>query len=579
MIGEFNMKMDSESRSRVLVYDSAEAHCLECLSEVADVDIQSNLTEAEFMACIGAYDALITGPPHRLTEPMIEQGYRLQAIGYAASRLDNVDVSAARARGIEVFNAPASSAVAIAEHTLSQLLLLANQWSDGYLAGKTLGLIGFGQIGQQVAQRARAFNMRVLVNQPRLTPELALEAGVHAVDLLDLLREADFVSLHLPFKDETKTILGQAEINAMKPSACLINTGHAELVDNGVLLDALQNDRIAGAALFVHPGEMTDALNEATVLLRQHPHVLTTPYQTTIIDSNHADAVREISEHIADLLSAEQTSSLLSLQVIPIDQVSPHEEVDEKRVARLMAAIGDSPRVIDPPIAVHWNGRYVILDGATRFTSFKRMGFEHMIFQLVDTAPESFTLHTWYHAISSNQLFTDLLAHLQQLDGILFEELPPDKTQAIFQDKTALCYFLARDGRITLAKTAPGAVHLDVMNDLVASYTNWGNVERTLLTDLPRLLEQFPRLTAVAIFPQFAPETVFDVASQGGFVPAGLTRFVIPGRILRLNMKLDRLLENDTLAAKRTWFKKQLAKKIASSRLRYYEEPVVLLDD
>ncbi|MCB9419985.1 MAG: hypothetical protein H6667_09285 [Ardenticatenaceae bacterium] len=571
--------MENEQRPRVLVYDSVEAHCLDCLYEVADVDIQPDLTEAELMAAIGEYDALIVGPPRRLTGRMIEQGYRLQAIGYAASRLDNVDVSAARAMGIEVFNAPASSAVAIAEQTLSQLLLLADRFGNGRLAGKTLGLVGFGRIGQQVAQRARAFNMRVLANQPRLTPELALAAGVQAVDLLDLLREADFTSLHLPFNAETKTILGQAEIRAMRPGACLINTGHAELLDSGALLAGLENGNLAGAALFVHPSEMHDALDTAVILLRQHSHVLTTPYQTTIIDSNHADALREISEHIADVLSAEKASSLLSLQVVPINQVSPHEEVDDKRVARLMAAIGNNPQLIDPPIAVYWNGRYVILDGATRFTAFKRLGFEHMIFQIVDTTPESFTLHTWYHAISSERPFADLLTHLQQLDGILFEELPPGKTQSIFQDKSVLCYFLARNGRITLAKTAPGAVHLDVMNDLVASYTSWGTVERTLLTDLPRLLEQFPRLTAVAIFPQFAPETVFDVASRGGFVPAGLTRFVIPGRILRLNMKLDRLLENDTLAAKRTWFKKQLAQKIASSRLRYYEEPVVLLDD
>lgn len=571
--------MDNEQRPRVLVYDAVDAHCLDCLAEIADVDVQPDLTEAEFMTAIGSYDALIAGPPRRLTGRMIERGYRLQAIGYAASRLDNVDVSAARAMGIEVFNAPASSAVAIAEQTLSQLLLLANQFGNGRLAGKTLGLIGFGRIGQQVAQRARAFNMRVLANQPRLTPELALAARIQAVDLLQLLREADFVSLHLPFNAETKTILGAAEIGALKPDACLINTGHAELLDNGALLDGLENGNLAGAALFVHPSEIPEALDTTTILLRQHRHVLTTPYQTTIIDSNHADAVCEISQHIADVLSAEKASSLLSLQVVSIDQVSPHEEVDEKRVARLMAAIGSHPQLVDPPIAVQWNGRYVILDGATRFTSFKRLGFEHMIFQIVDTAPESFTLHTWYHAISSERAFADLLAHLQQLNGILFEELPPGKIQSVFQDETVLCYFLARNGRITLAKTAPDAVHLDVMNALVASYTNWGTVERTLLTDLPRLLEQFPRLTAVAVFPQFAPETVFDVASRGGFVPAGLTRFVIPGRILRLNMKLDRLLENDTLAAKRTWFKKQLAEKIASSRLRYYEEPVVLLDD
>jgi phosphoglycerate dehydrogenase-like enzyme len=576
-----HMGIENTPQPRVLVYDQAEPHCLDCLNGVADVDVRPDLTETEFMQCISDYDALIIGPPHRLTGRMIERGYRLKAIGYAASRLDNVDVSAARAMGIEVFNAPASSAVAIAEQTLSQLLLLANKLGDGRLAGKTLGMIGFGRIGRQVSKRASAFNMRIMVNQPRLTPELALAAGVQVVDLIELLRESDFVSLNLPFNAETKTILGRDEIAAMKSTACLINPGHADLLDNDALLKALENGRLAGATLFVHPSEMPDALDTATILLRQHSHVLTTPYQTTIIDSNHNEAIREISENIADVLSAEQASSLLSLQVVPMDKVSPHEEVDDKRVARLMAAIEATPRLIDPPIATFWNGRYVILDGATRFTAFKRLGFEHMIFQVVDpeqAGPDSFTLHTWYHAIANKQPFAELLTHLQQLDGILFQDLPPGETQAVFQDEAVLCYFLARNERITLAKSAPGANHLDVMNNLVASYTDWGNVERTLLTDLPRLLEQFPQLTAVAIFPQFAPKTVFDVASKGGFVPAGLTRFVIPGRILRLNMELDRLRENVTLAAKRTWFKQHLADKLTSSRLRYYEEPVVLLD-
>lgn len=357
--------MTATPRPRVLVYDETAAHCLDCFAGVADVDVLPHLTETELIRRIGDYDALLAGPPRRLTSRVIERGYRLQAIGYAAARLDNVDVSAARARGIEVFNAPASSAVAIAEQTLSQLLLLANKVGDG---------------------------------------------------------------------------------------------------------------RLAGAALFIHPGEQADTSDAAALLLHRHPRVLTTPYQTAVIDRNRADAVREISEQIADLLSAEQASSLLSLQVVPLAQVSPHEEVDDKRVARLMAAIEANPQLIDPPIATYWHGRYVILDGATRFTA-------------------------------------------------------------------------------------------------------WGRVERTLLTDLPRLTEQFPRLTAVAVFPQFAPETVFDVASKGGYVPAGLTRFVIPGRILRLNVKLDRLQEHSTLAAKRAWFKRYLADRLASSRLRYYQEPVVLLDD
>jgi phosphoglycerate dehydrogenase-like enzyme len=536
------------------------------------------LTESELIACIGEYDALVTGSPRRLTGSIIEQGVRLKAIGYAASRLDNVDVSAARGRGIEVFNAPATSSIAIAEQTFSQLLALAASFGDGRLAGKTLGLVGFGAIGRQVANRARAFNMQVLANQPRLTSELVLAGGVQSVDLLELLHRSDYVSLHLPFNAETKTILGRSEIWSMKQGACVINTGNVGLIDNTALLEALDSDRLNGASFFVHPSETQDSMDVAALKIRQHARVISKPYRTQIIESDHDAALREISEQIADFLNSEQASSLLSLQVIAIDQVSPHEEVDEKRVARLKAAISDSMMLIDPPIATYWNGRYVILDGATRFTSYKQLGFEHMVFQVVDAQQDSFTLHTWYHAISSDYSFGELLVHLQEIEHIAFERMNSQKPQTPFQNDSVLCYLVDREEHYTLIKAEPGLDRMVILNQLVAAYTAWGRVERTLVTDVPRLIEQFPDLTAVAIFPQFSPETVFTTASRGDFVPAGLTRFVIPGRILRLNMKLDRIRESGSLASKRAWFKKYLSNRLTTSRLRYYQEPVVILD-
>ena len=117
------------------------------------------------------------------------------------------------------------------------------------------------------------------------------------------------------------------------------------------------------------------------------------------------------------------------------------------------------------------------------------------------------------------------------------------------------------------------------MNAIVDTYNAWGSVERTLLTDVDGLLAQFPRLVAVAVFPQFAPADVFDAAARGDLLPAGLTRFVIPGRILRLNADLERLKRDEPLAEKRAWFNDFLGGKLSRSRLRYYQEPVVLLDE
>ncbi|MCP4426420.1 MAG: hypothetical protein GY803_18155, partial [Chloroflexi bacterium] len=186
---------------------------------------------------------------------------------------------------------------------------------------------------------------------------------------------------------------------------------------------------------------------------------------------------------------------------------------------------------------------------------------------------------TWYHAISSLQPFADLYERLKTIDGLILTPLPDDRVRAAFRQKDALCYFLDRDGKATLAEVASGADRLAVMNALVARYTDWGEVERTLITDLPRLLGQFPQMTTVAIFPQFEPETIFEIASRGDLLPAGLTRFVIPGRILRLNADLARLKKEESLPAKRAWFNQFLEEKLARSRMRYYQEPVILLDE
>ena len=129
--------------------------------------------------------------------------------------------------------------VTIAEHPVGRLLALANRFSDGRLAGKTLGIIGFGLVGRQIAQRAAGFDMQILVNQPRLTPELVLDSGIDSTDLVYLLQHSDFITLHVPFSEETEAIIGANELGLMKHSAMLVNTGHTDLVDEKQLLSAL----------------------------------------------------------------------------------------------------------------------------------------------------------------------------------------------------------------------------------------------------------------------------------------------------------------------------------------------------
>ena len=569
-----------EERPRILVCEPIHEEGLAILQAAAEVDCQFDLDKEALTTAVPAYQAIVVGRHKSVAGSVIKAGYRLRAIGCAGGGLDNVDVSTARAYGVEVVYSPSSNTVAVAEHTLSLMLSLAGRSDDLLhrgLAGKTVGIIGFGRIGRQVAQRALAFDMRVLVNQPRLTPELALSARVEACDLHDLLREADFITLHVPFKAETETLLGAVELARIRPGAFLINTAHTDLIDDEAALAALHDGRLAGAALATFSPE--SAAMRPSAALRQHPRVITAAHVTAFLGDKMREAAVAMAQQLVSLLQTKPASESLSLEVAPIDQVLPHEQIDDKRVARLMERLEADGRLVNPPIVTRWHGRYVILDGATRFTAMHRLGYPHVIVQVVDPASKTFTLHTWYHAISSERSMAELLAHLASIPGLRLAPLSTGDIPDAFHDPDTLCYFLDREGMATAAQSAPGADRLAVMNELVASYTHWGSVERTLLTDLGRLLGQFPQMTAVAVFPQFKPETVFDVASRGELLPAGLTRFVIPGRILRLNADLARLKQDEPLAAKRAWLNQYLEEKLARSRLRYYQEPVVLLDE
>lgn len=567
-------------RPRVLVCDAVDEAGLEILRAAADLDIEPDISQEALIGRISDYQAVVIDRTRRLSGEMIEYGFNLRAIGLISSHLGHVDVSTARDLGIQIVNAPGSSAVAIAENTMARLLMLAYQFADGRLAGKTLGIIGFGEVGREVARRARAFDVRVIVNQPRMTPELAMSAGVEGADLHDLLRAADFVSLHVPFKQETHTILGAGELALLKPTACLIHTGHTDLVDDAALLDALEQGRLRAAVLPALPPQIhPNAMPPATVNLRQHAKVIVSPHVSAILSNRQRDAAVYVAQKLVEVLNTQEAKESLSLELAPIEQVIPHEQIDEKRVARLMERLQDDGRLVNPPVTTYWDGRYIVLDGATRATAFKRLGYPYLIVQVARAEQQAFELHTWYHAISSPQPFAALRQQLAAIVGLSLHPLDAHDMQNALQWPDTLCYFLDRDGHATLVRVVATADRLAVMNDMVNLYTDWGQVERTLLTDLARLLAQFPEMTAVAIFPEFTPTAVFNAASAGALLPAGLTRFVIPGRILRLNADLQRLKLDEPLSAKRAWFNKFLEEKLARSRLRYYQEPVILLDE
>lgn len=578
--------------TRILICDPIHDDGVALLRRHAEVDIRPGLTRAQLEQAVADADALIVRSATRVPASVITSGRRLRVIGRAGAGLDSIDVAAARIQGVEVVNCPDANTVAVAEHTMALMLTLARRliaadqsmkagrWEKSRLMGtglmgKTLGIIGFGRIGRQVSKYAQAFGMRVIVNQPRLTPELALEWGVEQADLPILLAAADFVTLHVPLRAETNGLLGARDLALMKPTAYLINTARGGVVDEAALLAALNGGRLAGAALDVFMQE--PAMDSA---LATHPLVIATPHIAASTEDAQRSAAVSVAEQILAILRPQRVADTLALRIVPLNHVVPHESYDQQRVDALAARLQAEGMLINPPIVAERDGSYVVLDGATRTTAMKQLGFPHTIVQVIAPEQANQHAHTWHHAISGAGVAA-LLELLAGVPGLALTELAPEQLRERLKIEQALAGLYTADKRGFLLRAAHGAPYdwLDVLNPAVERYTAWGTVDRTLSSDLGALRAQYPQLVGLVVFQQLTADSVLGLAAAGRVLPAGITRFVVPGRVLRVNIPLSFLRSDEPLAAKSERLDQILQEKLAGRRIRYYQEPVVLLDE
>jgi D-3-phosphoglycerate dehydrogenase len=257
-------------KPRVLVREPIAEAGLALLRERFDVDVDA---DSDLAARIGDYEAIVIRSATKLDASLIERAQRLKVIGRAGVGVDNVDVEAATRRGIVVANAPESTVISAAEHTIGLLLALsrhipqahaalkAGRWERSRyggleLAGKTLGVLGFGRIGQQVARRALGLEMRVVAHDPFVARERFRELGVERLETRDeVLAAADFLTLHLPLTSETSGSIDAEAFGKLREGARIVNAARGELVDEAALLDALRAGRLAAAALDVFGSE------------------------------------------------------------------------------------------------------------------------------------------------------------------------------------------------------------------------------------------------------------------------------------------------------------------------------------
>ncbi len=305
------------NRPRVLVRERIAEKGMEFLRGRFDLDVD---LDGDLDETIGTYDGIVIRSATRMTAELIEKAVRLKVIGRAGVGVDNVDLVAASQRGIVVVNAPESTVVSAAEHAMGLLFALSRSIPQAHaalkegrwersrfagieLAGKTLGIIGLGRIGQQVARRAEALEMRVVAYDPYVASERFRELAVErAGSLVELLSAADFVSLHVTLTPETRGLIGREELAAAKDGVRLVNCARGELLDEDALVEALQSGKVAAAALDVFQKEPYSGP------LLELDNVVVTPHL--------AASTREAQDR-AGVIVAEQVAAALEGGLVP----------------------------------------------------------------------------------------------------------------------------------------------------------------------------------------------------------------------------------------------------------------------
>jgi len=311
--------------AKVLVRESIADAGVDLLRERFDVDVDADSALEEI---IDRYDAIVVRSATKLTADLIDRAVNLKVIGRAGVGVDNVDVDAATRRGIVVANAPESTVVSASEHTIGLLVALARNIPQAHaalkqgrwerqayggieLAGKTLGVLGFGRIGQQVARRAAGLGMRICAYDPYVAPERFRELGAERVETPeDVFAAADFITLHLPLTQETRGSLDAAAFARMRDGVHLVNAARGGLVDEDALLDALRSGKVAGAALDVFSAEPYSGP------LLELDNVVVTPHLAASTDEAQDRAGLIVAEQVVAALEGGVVTNAVNIPAI-----------------------------------------------------------------------------------------------------------------------------------------------------------------------------------------------------------------------------------------------------------------------
>ena len=302
---------------KILLTDGLEENGQELLRAAAQLDDRAGISAEELLNSAADYDAMIVRGRTKVTAEVFSAAKRLKVVGRAGVGVDNIDLAAANAHDVRVVNSPLATTLAVAEHTLAMMLALARsipradsqmkmgQWIKKQLMGielngSTLGVIGLGNIGSAVAERAAALGMNIIGYDPLLSPEEIRARGAAPVSLLELYAQADFITLHVPLTPETRNMISGQAFGQMKRGARIVCTARGGVIDEIALHGALETGQVAGAALDVFANEPP-----GLTALVSHPHLIATPHIAAQTSEAQARAAEDIATEVLAALRGE----------------------------------------------------------------------------------------------------------------------------------------------------------------------------------------------------------------------------------------------------------------------------------
>lgn len=332
---------------KVLVSDPISDLGIQQLMDAADVEVDKKpgLSEDELVQIIPQYDGLLVRSQTKVTEKIMEAGTRLKVIGRAGVGVDNINLEAATQRGIIVINAPDGNTITTCEHAFAMMMALARHIPQAYaktingewdrkflgveLRNKTLGVLGMGRIGSEVAKRAKAFGMEILGYDPFLTEDRAEKLGVKLATVDEIIRKADFITTHTPLTPETKHMIARPQFEVMKKGMRIVNCARGGIIDEMALVEAIDQGIVAGAAFDVFEKEPPEADHP----FLNHPKIIVTPHLGASTVEAQENVAIDVSEQVLHILRNEPFKNAVNMPPVAasvMNKLQPYFELGEK---------------------------------------------------------------------------------------------------------------------------------------------------------------------------------------------------------------------------------------------------------